>query len=61
MATRPEWPPANLKPTHNDDRRNMRNIFRALLAGWGAKKFGGGCITTIILFIVLYWLLGQFF
>lgn len=36
----------------------MRNIFRALLAGWGAKKLGGGCLTTIIIFIILYWLIG---
>ncbi len=39
----------------------MRNIFRALLAGWGAKKLGGGCFTTIILFIILYWLIGVVF
>ncbi len=39
----------------------MRDIFRALIAAWGAKKFGGGCITTIILFIVLFWLLGYLF
>jgi len=38
----------------------MKDIFRALLAGWGAKKLGGGkcgCIGTIILFIILYILL----
>ncbi len=39
----------------------MRNIFRALLAGYGAKKLGGGCITTVILFIILFWLLGYLF
>lgn len=39
----------------------MRNIFRALLAGWGARKLGGGCLTTIIIFIILYWLLGHVF
>lgn len=37
----------------------MRPIFKALLAGYGAKKLGGGCITTIIIFLILYWLLGQ--
>jgi hypothetical protein len=36
----------------------MRGLFRALLAGWGAKKLGGGCISTILIFILLYWLLG---
>jgi hypothetical protein len=37
----------------------MRGIFRGLLAGWGASKLGGGCISTIIIFIILYWLLGK--
>lgn len=39
----------------------MRNIFRGLAAGYGAKKLGGGCITTVIIFIILYWLLGFVF
>lgn len=39
----------------------MKNLFRALLAGYGAKKLGGGCITTVILFIILFWLLGYLF
>jgi hypothetical protein len=37
----------------------MRNIFRVLLAGYGAKKLGGGCISTVIIFIVLYLILKQ--
>jgi len=37
----------------------MPNWLRALIAGWGAKKLGGGCISTIIIFFVLYWLLGH--
>lgn len=39
----------------------MRNIFRALAAGYGAKKLGGGCITTVIIFLILFWLLGYLF
>ncbi|RAJ08005.1 hypothetical protein [Arenibacter echinorum] len=42
----------------------MQKIFRALLAGWGAKKIGGGkcgCIGAIIVFLILYWLLGYVF
>lgn len=39
----------------------MRNIFRGLLAGYGASKMGGGCIGTILVFIILYWLLGYVF
>jgi hypothetical protein len=35
----------------------MRGIFRELLAGWGASKLGGGCITTVIIFLILWWLL----
>ena len=40
----------------------MQKIIKALLAGWGAKKLGGGkcgCIGFIILFILLYWILGY--
>ncbi len=37
----------------------MNNIFRTLIAGYGAKKLGGGCISTVLVFIVLFWLLGQ--
>tara|TARA_R110000868_G_scaffold233071_1_gene486789 strand:- start:599 stop:730 length:132 start_codon:yes stop_codon:yes gene_type:complete len=42
----------------------MKKIFRALLAGWGARKIGGGkcgCIGAIIVFLILYWLLGYVF
>lgn len=37
----------------------MNNLFRGLLAGWGAKKWGGGCLSTIIIFIILWVVLGQ--
>jgi hypothetical protein len=37
----------------------MRNLLRTLIAGWGAKRLGGGCFTTIIIFLILYWLLGK--
>ncbi len=39
----------------------MKNIFRALIAGWAAKRLGGGCLMTVILFIVIFWLLGYLF
>jgi phosphoribosylcarboxyaminoimidazole (NCAIR) mutase len=29
-------------------------------AGRGAKKLGGGCFTTILVFLLLWWLLGSF-
>ena len=37
----------------------MNNLFRGLLAGYGAKKLGGGCVGTILVFVLLYFLLGQ--
>lgn len=38
----------------------MSRLLRAVAAGWGAKKLGGGCFGTIIVFLVLWWLLGNF-
>ncbi|RZA01441.1 MAG: hypothetical protein EOP47_10665 [Sphingobacteriaceae bacterium] len=37
----------------------MNKFFRLLIAGWGAKKLGGGCLSTIVIFIIIYMLLGQ--
>jgi hypothetical protein len=37
----------------------MNKFFRAIIAGWGAKKLGGGCLSTIIIFIVIYTQLGK--
>jgi hypothetical protein len=37
----------------------MNNFFRGIIAAWGAKKLGGGCFSTIIIFIVIYVLLGK--
>ncbi len=37
----------------------MNNLFRTLIAGYGAKKLGGGCLSTVLIFILLFWLLGQ--
>jgi hypothetical protein len=38
----------------------MSKLLRTIAAGWGAKKMGGGCLSTIIFFIILWWLLGNF-
>ena len=35
----------------------MRNWLRTLIAGYGAYKLGGGCLSTILIFIVIYWVL----
>jgi hypothetical protein len=38
----------------------VSKLLRGLAAGYGAKKLGGGCFTTIIIFIVLWYVLGNF-
>ena len=38
----------------------MSKLLRGLVAGWGAKKAGLGCFGTIIVFLILWWLLGNF-
>jgi hypothetical protein len=37
----------------------MPNWLRALIAAYGAKKLGGGCLSTIFFFVVIYYFLGQ--
>ncbi|MGI4749898.1 MAG: hypothetical protein ACRYFB_04625 [Janthinobacterium lividum] len=37
----------------------MNNFFRTIIAAWGAKKLGGGCLSTIVIFVVIYTLLGK--
>ena len=37
----------------------MNNFFRTIIAAWGAKKLGGGCLSTIVVFFVIYWALGN--
>jgi len=37
----------------------MNNFLRTIIAGYGAKKLGGGCLSTILIFIVIYWALGT--
>ncbi len=38
----------------------MNSLFKTIIAGYGAKKMGGGCIGMIIIFIIIYYLLGRF-
>lgn len=37
----------------------MNNFFRTIIAGFGAYKLGGGIIGTILVFVLIYFLLGQ--
>lgn len=37
----------------------MKDWLRALIAGYGAHKLGGGCFSTVFIFVIIYWLLGP--
>ncbi len=37
----------------------MNKLVRGLIAGYGAKKLGGGCLSTIIIFLVIWYALGH--
>jgi len=54
-------PPSFLGQTRFTARRNkLSKLVRGLAAGWGAKKLTGGCgCGAIVVFILLYWLLGH--
>jgi hypothetical protein len=45
--------------TFNFKSYKMNDILRGCLAGYGAKKLGGGCVSTIIIFILLWIILGY--
>ncbi len=38
----------------------LSKVLRGVVAGWGAKKSGCGCIGTVIIFFILWSLLGSF-
>jgi hypothetical protein len=39
----------------------MRDLLRAGIAGFAAWKLGGGCLSVIIIFLIIFWLLGYVF
>jgi hypothetical protein len=39
--------------------KTMNNLLRGLIAGYGAKKLGGGCLGTVLVFIIIWVALGQ--
>lgn len=47
-------------PTCAGRGKHVSKLLRGLAAGYGAKKLGGGCFSTIIIFLLLWWLLGNF-
>lgn len=38
----------------------MSKLLRGAAAGFGAWKLGGGLISTVLIFMLLWWLLGRF-
>ena len=61
--------PPSVRTVHSDLRiaattpirhGNMSKLLRGLAAGYGAKKLGGGCFSTVLIFLLLWWLLGNF-
>ncbi len=37
----------------------MPDWLKAIIAGYTAKKLGGGCFSTILIFVLVYFALGQ--
>jgi hypothetical protein len=37
----------------------MRGPARGILAGLISWKLGGGCFSTVLIFIIVFWLLGY--
>jgi len=57
----PPLPPRRADATLDErSKGTMSKLLRGVAAGYGAKKLGGGCFSTVIVFILLWWLLGHF-
>ena len=39
--------------------KNMNKLVRGLIAGYGAKKLGGGCLSTVVIFFVIWYALER--
>jgi hypothetical protein len=37
----------------------MNNLFKGLIAGYGANKLGTGCFSTVLIFCLIFYLLSQ--
>jgi len=37
----------------------MNNLFKGLISGYGAYKLGGGCLSTIVIFVVIWLIPGH--
>jgi hypothetical protein len=38
----------------------VSKLLRGVVAGFGAMKLGGGCLGTLLVFLLFWWLLGTF-
>lgn len=55
------YDPCESPTSHIDEASvDMSKLLRGLAAGYGAKRLGGGCFSTVIIFLLLWWLLGHF-
>jgi hypothetical protein len=50
-----EWIIFNKKRKTNQILKTMNGFFKTIIAGYGAKKMGCGCVGTVIMFIIIYW------
>ena len=41
------------------EKSTMNNFWRSLIAGYAGWKWGGGCFGGIVVFIIVFWLLGY--
>lgn len=37
----------------------MNNFLRGIIASFGAYKLGGGCFGTVVVFVIIWVILGQ--
>ena len=49
----------SVSPPFPSNQPIMSKLLRGLAAGYGAKKLGGGCFSTVLVFLLLWWLLGY--
>jgi uncharacterized membrane protein YdcZ (DUF606 family) len=42
-----------------DKKSSMNNFWRSLIAGYAGWKWGGGCLGGIVVFLIVFYLLGY--
>ena len=42
-----------------DRKRDMNNFWRTLIAGYAGWRWGGGCLGFVVVFIIVFYLLGY--